>query len=162
MLAIEIARVGELRPAVAEVYRAVYAEVEARVAPLGLTPFTQQAWRSEAEAEANWAKGRRQGPDGSWEIVDPRAIVTRKRRSNHTRRVAVDTYFRVKNDLTASKLLECPAERKVDPPLWDAYQALGEAVRKHGGRWGGDFRTIFDPYHGEWPELELDPFDGPA
>lgn len=77
MTGIELIRLHELHPVMRRPLQLVLVQGNAALASDGLEFYLIECARSPEEAAANWAKGRRQLPDGSWEITDPDAIVTK-------------------------------------------------------------------------------------
>ena len=99
----------------------------ADVRAAGLSPRLVSGRRTCAEQRALYAKGR----------TAPGPIVTKANgcQSWHVHGRAVDVQLARAGD----------------------YQQLGEAAKRHGGRWGGDFANFPDPGHIEYhPDLTIE------
>lgn len=96
--------------------------------------------RSEEAQHAEWIKGRRQKPDGSWEVVDPRAVTTKAQHASdsaHGRGAAIDAM-----PLNDSGRLEW------DTPLAMArIHQMAEVADAIGVDWGGRFPGFPDYDH---------------
>ncbi|HEY3265562.1 MAG TPA: M15 family metallopeptidase [Armatimonadota bacterium] len=97
-----------------------------------------EGMRSEAQAAANWAKGRKQLASGEWVIVNPKAVVTKRRRSRHCDGEAADLV----------------AVDKGGRPIWDdkspVWKLIGRSAKAHG--LDGGYQWGWDLGHVELPE----------
>ncbi len=147
LTALEIARLGELHPILRERLAAVLRDLGPALRPDGLEAYLAEAWRSDAQAAINWAKGRRQLPDGSWVVVKRQAIITWTQHTKHNRNpaLAADVWIRDRGTHRPYWL------RVNSPPhVREAYHTLGLVCDAH--------RLVRplakDPYHIELPPTE--------
>lgn len=106
--------------------------------------------RTDAKQLTLYAKGRQQLPDGSWIVVDPKAVVTNAQtasQSYHGRKKAIDFWILLDGGAPLLFPKNAPGATSAEREAFFAgvYAALGAVIEAHGLVWGGRFKLASGP-----------------
>lgn len=137
--------------ALAEAY--VLGKTEFEQAHPGYTVIVTCTKRSVEEQFALYKIGRRQVADGSWVVDDAKRIVTKVdgmvKKSNHNLEPARAIDFAIV--FNGKVLWNATTERLDDDGHGNVWAQAAECFKRHGAKWGGDWRGGFR----DLPHIEL-------